>query len=59
MQLKSTLGRVRILQKLPAAAEKSLQQLLKSAPADHPEVKENTEQLEGLRRRKWLQQLYQ
>jgi len=41
------------------AAEKSIQQLLKSVPSDHPEVKENTEQLEGLRRRKWLQQLYQ
>lgn len=41
------------------AAEKSVQQLLKSVPPDHPEVKENTEQLEGLRRRKWLQQLYQ
>lgn len=41
------------------AAEKSVQQLLKSVPPDHPEVKENTEQLEGLRRRKWLLQLYQ
>jgi tetratricopeptide (TPR) repeat protein len=41
------------------SAEKSIQQLLKSVPPDHPEVKENTEQLEGLRRRKWLQQLYQ
>jgi tetratricopeptide (TPR) repeat protein len=40
-------------------AEKSIQQLLKSVPPDHPEIKENTEQLEGLRRRKWLQQLYQ
>ncbi|CAF4398328.1 unnamed protein product [Rotaria sp. Silwood2] len=40
-------------------AEKSVQQLLKSVPPDHPEVKENTDQLEGLRRRKWLQQLYE
>ncbi|CAF1541970.1 unnamed protein product [Rotaria sp. Silwood1] len=40
-------------------AEKSVQQLLKSVPSDHPEVKENTDQLEGLRRRKWLQQLYE
>jgi tetratricopeptide (TPR) repeat protein len=41
------------------SAEKSLQQLLKTVRPDHPEVKENTEQLEGLRRKKWLQQLYQ
>ena len=41
------------------AAEKSVQQLLKSVPPDHPEVKENTEQLESLRRKKWLLQLYQ
>jgi tetratricopeptide (TPR) repeat protein len=40
-------------------AEKSVQQLLKSVPPDHPEVKENTTQLEGLRRRKLLQQIYQ
>jgi len=40
-------------------AEKSIQQLLKSVPPDHPEVKENTDQLEALRRKKWLQQLYQ
>ncbi|CAF1307620.1 unnamed protein product [Rotaria sordida] len=40
-------------------AEKSVQQLLKSVPPNHPEVKENMDQLEGLRRRKWLQQLYE
>ncbi|CAF0960208.1 unnamed protein product [Adineta ricciae] len=39
-------------------AEKSIEQLLKSVPIDHPEVKENTEQLEALRRKKWLQTLY-
>ncbi|CAF0897474.1 unnamed protein product [Adineta steineri] len=40
-------------------AEKSVQQLLKSVPHDHPEVKENTQQLEALKRKKWLLQLYQ
>lgn len=40
-------------------AEKSLKQLIKSVSPDHPEIKENTEQLEGLRRKKWLQQLYE
>ncbi|CAF3354901.1 unnamed protein product [Rotaria socialis] len=40
-------------------AEKSVQQLLKCVSLDHSEVKENTDQLEGLRRRKWLQQLYE
>ncbi|UJR29835.1 hypothetical protein I4U23_017378 [Adineta vaga] len=39
-------------------AEKSIEQLLKSVPADHPEVKENREQLEGLRKKQWLQRLY-
>ena len=40
-------------------AQKSLQQLLKSVPRDHREAKENSQQLEELRRRKCLQQLYQ
>lgn len=40
-------------------AEKSIKQLLKSVSSDHPEVKENMDQLENLRRRKWLYKLYE
>jgi tetratricopeptide (TPR) repeat protein len=38
-------------------AEKSVEQLLKSLPPDHPEVKENQAQLEIVRQKQWLQQV--
>lgn len=38
-------------------AEKSVEQLLKIFPPDHPEVKENQAQLEIVRQKQWLQQV--
>jgi tetratricopeptide (TPR) repeat protein len=38
-------------------AEKSIEQLLKIFPSDHPEVKENQAQLEIVRQKQWLQQV--
>jgi len=39
------------------SAEKSVEQLLKIFPPDHPEVKENQAQLEIVRQKQWLQQV--
>lgn len=38
-------------------AEKSVEQVLKTFPPDHPEVKENQAQLEIVRQKQWLQQV--
>lgn len=40
-----------------SSAEKSVEQLLKIYPPDHPEVKENQAQLEIVRQKQWLQQV--
>lgn len=39
------------------SAEKSVEELLKIYPLDHPEVKENQAQLEIVRQKQWLQQV--
>ena len=38
-------------------AEKSVEELKKVLPADHPEVKENQAQLEIVKQKKWLQEV--
>lgn len=39
------------------SAEKSIEQLLKTRPEDHDEVKENRAQLESVRQKQWLQKV--
>ena len=45
------------LDKAAESAEESIEQLLKTRPEDHPEVKENRAQLESVRQKQWIQSI--
>jgi tetratricopeptide (TPR) repeat protein len=55
--LSTAYARVGQIDEAVRSAEKSVEQLLKIFPLDHPEVKENQAQLEIVRQKQWLQQV--
>ncbi len=55
--LSTAYARVGQIDEAVVNAEKSVEQLLKIFPPDHPEVKENQAQLEIVRQKQWLQQV--
>ena len=55
--LSTAYARIGQIDEAVATAEKSVEQLLKIYPADHPEVKENQAQLEIVRQKQWLHEV--